>query len=152
MAASNSELSAGDIQDLAVAAEQLTEETRLLRSSLDELRDDVVWAARQVLSAGYFVTGTPPPEPHDPLSQSPSPRSGAFSLPQNEATESGPYCCDQPKLSWNGDPDSPGVACESCGYVIAENGSVVIWCDESDDPPLRSQQDESHHDPQGKLF
>jgi len=48
----SNKITSGDIQDLAVAVEQLTEETRLLRMSLDELRDDVVWAARQVLAAG----------------------------------------------------------------------------------------------------
>jgi len=65
--APSNKITSGDIQDLAVAVEQLTEETRLLRMSLDELRDDVVWAARQILAAGYEVTGMPVPAPVDPL-------------------------------------------------------------------------------------
>lgn len=46
---------------------------------------------------------------------------------QVEAVETEPYCCDHPKLAWNGDPDAPGVACVNCGYVIAEQGNTVIW-------------------------
>lgn len=65
--APSNKITAGDIQDLAVAVEQLTEETRLLRMSLDELRDDVIWAARQVLATGYQAAGTSPPAPRDPL-------------------------------------------------------------------------------------
>lgn len=134
-------IGAGDIQDLAVAVEQLTEETRLLRQSLDELRDDVVWAARQVLAAGYEVSGTPPPVPIDPLApdttiadvRSPSRRTA----PAPELTETagfGPYCCDRPNLQWNGNPDAPGIGCENCGYLVAEQGSVVMWRNESPDP------------------
>ena len=40
-------------------------------------------------------------------------------------SEQAVYCCDQPHLAWNGDPDSPGVACESCGYTVAEMGQLV---------------------------
>jgi hypothetical protein len=43
---------ADDEERLLTAVAQLTEEARILRQSLDELRDDVVWAARQVLAAG----------------------------------------------------------------------------------------------------
>ena len=42
MAKASNRSSAGDVQDLAVAVEQLAEESRLLRMALDELRDDVV--------------------------------------------------------------------------------------------------------------
>jgi hypothetical protein len=130
------------VHDLAVAVEQLTEETRLLRMSLDEMRDDVVWATRQVLAAGYQISGTPPPAPHDPLAPDAHlPESQTASHPPTmehamdrslEDAESAPYCCDRPKLKWNGDPDAPGITCENCGYVIAENGSVVIWRDPED--------------------
>ena len=78
--APSNRLTAGDIQDLAIAVEQLTEETRLLRISLDELRDDVVWAARQVLATGYEVTGTPPPAPRDALAPDADVRSAKTSI------------------------------------------------------------------------
>ncbi|HEX3659368.1 MAG TPA: hypothetical protein VHV55_26505 [Pirellulales bacterium] len=131
----SNKVTAGDIQDLAIAVEQLHEETRLLRMAIDELRDDVVWAARQVLATGYHAAGMPPPPPRDPLAPDmPVAAPRERESPANESIESGPYCCDRPKLRWNGDPDSPGVACGSCGYIIAENGSVVIWRDEADEP------------------
>jgi hypothetical protein len=129
---------AGDVQDLAVAVEQLTEEARFLRMSLDELRDDVVWAARQVLAAGHDVSGTATPAHRDPLAPDMASDAKSPSLEHAmdrdaETADAGPYCCKRPKLEWNGDPDSPGVACANCGYVIAENGSVVILRDEPDE-------------------
>lgn len=158
--ATTNKLTSGDVQDLAVAVEQLTEETRLLRMSLDEIRDDVVWATRQVLATGYRVSGTSAPEPCDPLApdmRPAAPRQRATSSPIEDAmddapdqAESGPYCCERPRLSWNGDPDSPGVACENCGYVIAENGSVVIWRDE--DEASTDGKPEEPEQRQGSLF
>lgn len=157
--ATTNKLTSGDVQDLAVAVEQLTEETRLLRMSLDEIRDDVVWATRQVLASGYQVSGTPPPDPRDPLAPEMRP---PVSVPRrnaptvehamNRADESleSPYCCDRPRLAWNGDPDAPGVACENCGYVIADNGSVVIWRDE--DEASTDGKPEEPEQRQGSLF
>jgi hypothetical protein len=128
--------------------------------SLDELRDDVVWAARQVLAAGYQVSGSPPPPPRDPLAPDmpviPPRRPEqppAIEHAMDGAAEAGPYCCDRPKLEWNGDPDAPGVACANCGYVFAENGSVAIWRDEADD----SSEPKTDHPPEpeqkrGSLF
>lgn len=157
--AASDKLTSGDIQDLAVAVEQLTEEARLLRISLDEIRDDVAWAVRQVLATGYQVSGTPAPEPRDPLAPDMFP---SASVPQrdapvcehamdpaDESVESS-YCCDRPRLAWNGDPEAPGVACENCGYVIAENGSVVIWRDEDDEPADTAATEPEQR--QGNLF
>jgi hypothetical protein len=158
--APDTSITSGDVQDLAVAVEQLTDETRLLRMSLDELRDDVVWAARQVLAAGYQVTGTAPPAPRDPLapdlgrsSSRARPDSLAIERATDRVTEDDDgalYCCDRPRLAWNGDPDAPGVACENCGYVVADMGNVVIRRGTSDsknievhdsqNAPLREQQ------------
>lgn len=148
-----------DVAAIAVAIGQLTEEARLLRISLDELRDDVVWAARQVLAKGYEAAGVPPPPPRDPLAPDIEPAARSSVPPSLEnamdgdaqSVDGGTYCCDQPRLEWNGDPDTPGVACANCGYVIAENGSVVIWRDESDaaeaaDRPAEPEQR------QGSLF
>jgi len=163
--APDTSITSGDVQDLAVAVEQLTEETRLLRMSLDELRDDVVWAARQVLAAGYQATGSAPPVPGDPLARDlgPSqPRSRPESLTVEhamdrvtEGDEGAPYCCDRPRLAWNGDPDAPGVACENCGYVVADMGNVIIWRAESKDQPPRTPPPASpsaSERQQGKLF
>lgn len=46
------------------------------------------------------------------------------------AEEMEQYCCAEPKLEWNGDPDHPGVACANCGMVVAENGSIVTYTEE----------------------
>ncbi len=70
----------GDVHDLAVVVRELVEEARLLRMSLDELRDDVIWAARQVLATGYQISGTPPPAPRDPLAPD-MPASSVKSVP-----------------------------------------------------------------------
>src|SRR5258708_2730640 len=32
------------------------------------------------------------------------------------------FCCETPDLQWTGEPDSAGVACLNCGYVVAQVG------------------------------
>lgn len=144
-------VSAGDIQDLAVAVEQLTEETRTLRQSIDDLRDDVVWAARQCLAAGYEVMGKPPPAPVDPLAPDADLHQPQAPRPSRDETDSAEYCCDCPRLTWNGNPDAPGIACENCGYVVAEMGQVAIWRDEPGTPATDTPAAEPEQR-QGKLF
>ncbi len=134
---------------------------------MDELRDDVVWAARQVLAAGYQVTGTPPPPPRDPLAPDADLKPCHPVQPRTEPTEILPklehamdeaefaeYCCDRPRLSWNGDPDAPGIACENCGYIVAELGSIVIFREEDDAEPgaTAGHPDAEQSQKQGKLF
>ena len=148
-------VTAGDVQDLAIAVEQLTEEARLLRMSLDELLDDVIWAARQVLTTGYQASGTAAPMPNDafahPGSTTPVTENGSGH--SREVNEGGEYCCVSPRLTWSGDPDAPGVACENCGYVIAENGSVVIWRDEASEPEsTKAERQTEPEQRQGNLF
>ena len=123
-----------EAHELSVPVDQLREELRVLRIAIDELRDDVVWAARQVLSAGYEVAPSQMPRrPLDPLApdadyqyRMPASRQPH---PSSENSEPSPYCCENPRLTWNGDPEAPGVACESCGYVIAEQGDVIVQRD-----------------------
>lgn len=45
-------------------------------------------------------------------------------------TESLPFCCANPQLAWSGDPDYPGIVCLNCGFLAAENGSLVIRTEE----------------------
>jgi hypothetical protein len=56
-----------------------------------------------------------------------------------DAEPEGQYCCSSPKLTWNGDPDTPGVACEHCGFMVAEDGAVTYG-------------EKPFGDPQKKLF
>jgi hypothetical protein len=60
-------------------------------------------------------------------------------------TQEAVYCCASPQLEWNGDPVAPGIACESCGYVVAELGTLVNCREEPD-------AEEEPRDPQKALF
>lgn len=60
--------------------------------------------------------------------------------------ESAEYCCDRPRLSWNGDPDAPSIACENCGYIVAEFGQVRANAPATEKPAAEPQQR------QGNLF
>lgn len=126
-------VSASDLHDLAISVGQLTEEARILRQAIDELRDDVVWSAREVLAAGDCHAPGHLRRQYDPLAPDSAPMAidRAASAPA-EGVESVEYCCEVPRLTWNGDPAYPGVACENCGFVIADQGSAVIW--RTDDP------------------
>jgi len=122
-------IGAGEINDLSVAVGQLNQEVGLLRRAVDELRDDVIWAARQVLSAGDAVSpGYLSRRPTDPLAPDATPFGSAeFNDAGIEVFEAAEYCCKRPRLTWHSDPDAPGIVCENCGYVVAEQGSVAIW-------------------------
>ena len=147
----SNKLTAGDIQDLAVAVEQLTEETRLLRMSLDELRDDVVWAARQVLAAGDMVApGFLSGRQRDPFVPNADLQNGHRSSPAINAAESKDYCCDEPRLTWSGDPDARVVACENCGYIVANRGAIVGFRRDQDFPVGKPTSDPGRQ--QASLF
>lgn len=36
------------------------------------------------------------------------------------------YCCTEPKLEWNGDPEAPGVSCANCSFPLVDQGSVML--------------------------
>lgn len=157
--APSNKLTAGDVQDLAVAVEQLTEEVRLLRTAVDELRDDAIWAARQALAVGDSLVPGHLRRQYDPLvpdsSDSeteeptvPPPMDHAMDHADEDAESS--YCCERPMLAWNGDPDVPGVACENCGYVVVENGSVIIWREYDDESADATPKQAEQR--QGNLF
>lgn len=60
------------------------------------------------------------------------------------------YCCASPNLQWTGDPESPGIECIHCGYVIAQTGELLIYREESEqDAPGK---DPPRPDPQRQLF
>jgi hypothetical protein len=131
--------------ELSIAVTQLSEEVRILRMAVDELRDDVVWAARQVLAAGYEVSGQPSPQPVDPLAPDADYQPYCPQHP-SELPDGLLYCCESPRLAWRGPPDLPGIACENCGYLVAEEGNIEIWRSESasegsqSEGPIHQQQ------------
>lgn len=55
-------LTAEELHELQINVRQLSEETRLLRIAIDELRDDVVWAARNCLQERFHVGTSATPE------------------------------------------------------------------------------------------
>ncbi len=140
----------GEASDLSIAVEQLAEEVRVLRQAVDELRDDVVWAARQVLGAGYEASGQPPPRPVDPLAPDADPQPDCTPA-AIEASDENQYCCDSPHLTWHGSPDAPGIACENCGFIVAEEGNILIWHEAKDQGPA-AQEASSGSERQERLF
>lgn len=161
--APSNKLTAGDVQDLAVAVEQLTEVCRLLQTSVDELRDDVVWAARQALAVGDSLVPGHLRRPYDPLAPDAAPaladEGELSSEPEHamdrptEDCDTEAYCCAEPNLQWHGDPDAPGIACANCGYLVAEMGSVLIWRGETDEQQAnQADQPAEPEQHQGELF
>jgi hypothetical protein len=126
----------GDSQELAIAIEQLTDELRAALQSIDELRDDVVWAVRNLI-------GNLPPQPPTILSSMPADPTAAdwpdrlnrFSsngdpepLPTlsarafiwpDDSAERARFCCESPELEWTGDSDDPSIVCAACGEIVA---------------------------------
>ena len=136
----------GEAKELPVAVVQLSEEVRVLRQAVDELRDDVVWAARQVLAAGYEVSEQPPPRPVDPLAPDADCQPDRTAVQRETVSESPAYCCESPCLLWRGVADAPGIVCGCCGFVVAEEGNIAIWRDDSPEAsdratPVGQQQD-----------
>lgn len=138
--------------ELAEAVEVLTAEVRVLRHAVDELREEIQYATRNVFDRPE------PPLPHrrivsmplDPCADDFGERINALTpadlppeaevqeqssepaAPQDianatEHAESGTYCCDQPQLAWYGDPDAPGIACAACGFPVAHEGDILCW-------------------------
>jgi hypothetical protein len=136
-----------DNGELSVAVAQLSEEVRVLRQAVDELRDDVVWAARQVLGAGYEAAGQSPPRPVDPLA--PDADYQEFRSPNHAETAEVLHCCAAPRLAWHGASEAPGIACEHCGYQIAEEGNILIWRDAATELQ-RTESGIAAMDPQGQ--
>jgi hypothetical protein len=50
------------------------------------------------------------------------------------------FCCEAPDLQWTGGPQFPGVACQNCGYTVADCGSVVMQPSPQADPEPKEEQ------------
>lgn len=159
--------------DIAGAVRDLAEEVRVLRQAVDELREEVQYGVRNLL-------GQPSPARNDRtsprsvradavqfgeairrlgddveegLSQDGSARVEAEAFAKaTEGVEELVYCCDQPKLTWYGDPERPGIACENCGFPVAHEGDILCWADGSQEgespggagpPPKKPSQPDS---------
>jgi hypothetical protein len=135
-----------DINGLMQVAEEGTlltavvNEIRTLTSALDDIRAEIEWASRNLMHAR---TAEPSPhltsmpvDPCDPEWGTKLNRLGAHDLPSDQSqgtppaaeeagVESVVFCCESPRLAWQGDPEAPSVVCQACGYVVAEYRNVV---------------------------
>lgn len=66
--------------------------------------------------------------------------------PAEEVGEILSYCCQTPRLVWSGDSDCPGVVCRSCGFVVAENGGLIVRTEEE------IKEERKPRNSQGSLF
>jgi hypothetical protein len=129
-----------EVAEKGTLLQEIVKETRTLISAIDDIRSEIEWIARNLSRARPQEPVQPITsmalDPCDPAwaaklstssSEDVSTESPADSIPPTEesAVESLVYCCKAPRLSWQGDPYSPSVVCEACGYVVAEYGNVV---------------------------
>ena len=148
---------------------QLVTEIVTLCSAIDDIRAEIEWASRNLMQARGMEPSVPPVssmavDPCDPQwstklnvesarSETSDSAEPAFdplnehaTRPQDEAVGESPvYCCAQPRLTWQDDPETPSVVCQACGYVVAEYGNLVDG---------RADQQDAFHRPQaqGRLW
>src|SRR5260370_17637166 len=85
--------------ELSTSVGELHEEVRLLRQAIDELRDDVVWAARQVLNAGHQAAPAEVPlRQVDPLPPDADFRQPSSPREPHEDLEPAQHCSPPPHL------------------------------------------------------
>ena len=135
-----------DINGLMQVAEEgtlltaIVNEVRTLTSALDDIRAEIEWASRNLMHARPaeqppHVTSMPV-DPCDPEWGTKLNKLGANDLPSDQKQTTSPtsdeagvesmvYCCESPRLAWQGDPEAPSVVCQACGYTVAEYGNVV---------------------------
>ena len=157
-----------EIVEQGTLLKELVNEVSMLRSAIDDIRTEIEWASRNLMQAR-------PPEPPqrvtsmaidpcDPAWAAKLNATNAADVPndrtepvldppmehamtsQDESVSESPvYCCAQPRLAWQDDPEAPSVVCQTCGYVVAEYGKVV---------DNRAEQPDAFHKPQtqGRLW
>ena len=147
-----SETALDQLADLPATVKRLTQELVVLRTVMDEIREDIVWAVRDAPDSlstlgarriNSMALDPCAPDWSERLNRlSPSdlpPESGKPESRPNkilvraedfaramENIEQLVYCCESPDLQWTGDPEVPGVECRKCGYIVAQAGSVAM--------------------------
>ncbi|HET6884200.1 MAG TPA: hypothetical protein VFI31_28865 [Pirellulales bacterium] len=139
------------------------EELTAIRESLDGIREDFDWWLKNHRREQWLPMQPITSMPVDPLAPDWAERLNRFSAadlsenlapdvrqpqPQSDnaiATEGRiddetQFCCDAPNLQWTGDPQFPGVACQNCGYIVADCGSVVMHPSPQADPDPPSKE------------
>lgn len=158
---------AAELDELTDAVVGLSEEVRVLRQAVDDLREEIQWAARNLVDPdqGSLANRRIRTMPLDPCAADFAERVNAtapalLSLDtrceesQHSSTgssversiEQPAFCCEQPSLQWFGTPDAPDIGCTACGYLVAQEGDILCWNDDggksasSASPPSKAQQ------------
>jgi hypothetical protein len=53
-----------------------------------------------------------------------------------KGTEEYSYCCSHPLLEWLGHPDMASIECANCGYIVAEEGQIILYSPPDEDSSL----------------
>jgi hypothetical protein len=93
-----------------------------IQRSLDVLRRDLhrLIHALAVANRVDDVGESPFPQEVDRQGVVPADSSWETDSPEDDAM----YCCPEPVLRWNGDPEAPSICCQKCGFVVAEYGEL----------------------------
>jgi hypothetical protein len=142
------------------------QELAFMRAEIDGIREDIAWWLKNNAKEQWvpiqpitsmsmdplapdwgervnrFTAADLPPSAAGKRSQSlpPPDQNGDLATGIDDETQ---FCCEAPNLQWTGDPQFPGVACKSCGYTVADCGSVVMQPSPEADPdpePKEQQQ------------
>jgi hypothetical protein len=146
------------------AMERLTEqldsvgqELAGIRETLDTIRDDIAWWLKNQRREQWLPVQPITSMPVDPAAPDWADRLNRFTAadlsngiqqnqPDSHSASAAPvpvedgiddesqFCCDGPDLQWMGNPELPGVACQNCGYIVADCGSVVMQPSPQADP------------------
>jgi hypothetical protein len=131
------------------------DELSAIREALDGIREDIDWWIKNHRREQWAPIQRITSMPINPLAADwserlneftaadlsgapahgrPKPRTPEQAAMAEDIDDDRHFCCEQPDLQWTGDPPFPGVACQNCGYTVADCGSVVLH-PAPDDPP-----------------
>jgi len=119
------------VEHLTDAVHSLADQVEGLRNVLDELRSQLVLAIRNGRlsdpSSSWLVRlKSMPADPTGDWSN----RVGVESIevPTSVRNADQPhFCCTNPQLGWFGDPGFPSIECANCGYLVADDGQLVLY-------------------------
>lgn len=77
---------------------------------------------------------------HAPDTVPPQPTIKTATAPNEDLDDDTHFCCHAPDLQWTGNAHFPGVACQTCGYIVADCGSVVMQSSPEADPDPEPQE------------
>lgn len=141
------------------------EELSAIRETLDRIREDIDWSLKNQRREQWLPVQLITSMPADPLAPDWAERLNRFTaadLPDSTASKHEPpqrhldtsdtpasalddetqFCCEAPDLQWTGHPQSPGVACQNCGYIVADCGSVVMQPSAQADPDPEPKEEQ----------